>query len=350
MGQFTVTIGDHFAVRGKPMTCNSRMLESFSPPYTASVVEKLQEAGATISGRMPVGELGLPVENVLNETPSPIVCGDPVRWLARNAEADLIAFEGTAGRVSRFGLLTITPGLCRVGTITKTVEETENLMKIITGHDSRDAVTLDEPFSLVSETVEEKKIGFVGELPGITPQKDIFTTRGLEVVDLSLPNIVHATQIYRILAACEASSSLTKFDGAHENRRATDDEILQAREKYPELKTMSPLDQLYFVSRSEGLGLDIKMTVTLGALALNGEQFETVFLKSAKVRRLIRDDYDRAFEKADFIVSPLCQAAVCASKLVGLPVIAFSGLMIQSPTFTEGNLLNFAKTVRSAFL
>jgi aspartyl-tRNA(Asn)/glutamyl-tRNA(Gln) amidotransferase subunit A len=426
LGGLPVAVKDVLCDRGEVLTCASRMLEHYRPPYDATVVAKLKSAGAVLVGRTNMDEFAMggstensafqPTRNPwdLGRSPggssggaaaavaageAPLSIGTDTGGSIRQPAAlcGVTGLKPTYGRVSRYGLVAFASSLDQVGPLAASAEDAALLMQAIAGHDPRDStsapVAVPEYSTSINEPLGKLRIGVVAEhfAEGLDPAVraavegaiDAYRQQGATIVDVELPHARYGVATYYVIAPCEASSNLARFDGVHYGRR-TDEAAMQAsliadRKAAQEAGDAKAIDQidsalvrLYRRSRSEGLGPEVQRRIMLGAYALSAGYYDAYYLKALKVRRLIRQDYDRAFEKVDVIVGPVTAAPAfrlgelvsdplamylvdlytVSANLAGLPAISLPcgrspeglpiGLQLTGPALEEDRLLRAA--------
>ncbi len=236
----------------------------------------------------------------------------------------------TYGRVSRFGLIAFASSLDQVGPLGRTVEDLALLMEVIAGHDPADSTSVDLPVSEYTKTVRQPlaglRLGLVREHfgEGLDAEVDaavreavrVYESLGATVKWLSLPHGKYAVAVYYVIAPCEASSNLARYDGVHyayrtdEKKMLADLEAERARlqksgDKAALENLDNPLVRLYRRSRAEGFGPEVKRRIMLGTYALSAGYYDAYYKKALQVRRLIRQDFDRAFEEVDLIAGPV---------------------------------------------
>ena len=304
----------------------------------------------------------------------------------------------TYGRVSRYGLVAFASSLDQIGPLARTVEDTALLLEVLAGYDRRDSTSVDTPVPEYSapldRPLEGLKIGIVPEHFGEGLDEEVekavreafrvYESLGATVKEIHLPHSKYAIATYYIIAPSEASSNLARYEGVHYGYRT--DETAMLAELEAERKSLSeagdtegldrldsPLVRMYRRSRAEGFGPEVKRRVMLGTYALSAGYYDAYYLKALKVRRLIRQDFDKAFEEVDLIAGPvvapgpafpigeriddplsmyLFDLYTTPTNLAGLPGISipcgFSdgglpiGLHLQAPAFEEGRLLRGA--------
>lgn len=327
-----VALKDNIATRDQPLTCGSRILENFVSPYDATVVEKLRAAGAVLLGRLNLDEfaMGSSTENsafgptrnpwdperipggssggaaaavAAREVPASLGSdtGGSVRQPA--AHCGVVGLKPTYGRVSRYGLVAYASSLDQIGCLARTVRDAATLLGVIAGHDPRDATSLPEPVpdygaALAGSDLRGLKLGLPREyrIPGLHPEVraavDAAVARlqelGAEPVEISLPHTPYALATYYIIAPAEASANLARFDGVRYGLR---------------VEGADPAE-MYRRTRGAGFGPEVKRRILLGTYVLSRGYYDAYYLRAQKVRTLIRQDFLRAFEQVDAIVTP----------------------------------------------
>ncbi|KPK43850.1 MAG: glutamyl-tRNA amidotransferase [Planctomycetes bacterium SM23_25] len=387
---------------GQPTTCASRILENWRAPYNAHVVERLLEEGAVIVGKTNLDEfaMGSSTENSgfeptrnpwdLDRVPggssggsaaavaartTPIALGSDTGGSIRQPAAlcGVVGLKPTYGRVSRYGLVAFASSLDQIGPFGRTVEDAALLLEATAGHDPRDSTSVAQAvpdyLATLDRPVAPLRIGlpreFFGE--GLEPEVErilrdalaVYERLGAELVDIDLPHSTdYAIATYYIVATSEASSNLARYDGVHYGRRSRDH---------------ADMIDMYMRSREEGFGDEVKRRIMLGTYALSAGYYDAYYKKALQVRRLIRRDFDEAFETVDCIMGPTSPTAAfrmgektadpltmylsdvytasanlaaiagisvpCGFTQAGLPV----GLQILSGVFTEERLLRIAR-------
>jgi aspartyl-tRNA(Asn)/glutamyl-tRNA(Gln) amidotransferase subunit A len=225
----------------------------------------------------------------------------------------IVGMKPTYGRVSRYGLIAFASSLDQIGPLTRDVRDAALLMNVIAGHDGRDSTSVETPVpdytKALSKEIKGMKIGIPKEyfVGGIDPEVEKIVKEaihcleklGAKVEPISLPNTEHAISVYYIVAPSEASSNLARFDGVQYGYRNQRTAYSVQRSEGQE-----PLRQMYFSTRGEGFGKEAKRRIILGTYALSSGYYDAYYLKAQKVRTLIKNDFDRAFENYDCIVTP----------------------------------------------
>ena len=330
-----VSVKDALATKNMKTTAASKILENFIPPYSAYVVEKLEDAGAIIIGKNNMDEfaMGSTCENSayktthnpwdLNRVPGGSSGGSAVSVAACQNFASLgsdtggsirqpaslcglVGLKPTYGRVSRYGLLAYASSFDQVGPFTRTVEDCALMLSVISGHDERDSTSSPIPTENFHDGLTHVK-----DLKGITLglPKEFFETQSMDsevakicqntideaqklgatVKSVSMPHLPYSLSAYYIIASAEASSNLARYDGVRYGHRTA-----QPKD----------LEELYTLSRTEGFGEEVQRRILLGTYVLSAGYYDAYYRKAAQVRRLIREDYENALKDCDALLAP----------------------------------------------
>src|SRR5438132_8686305 len=332
LGGVPIAIKDIISVAGQPCTCASKILRNYRAPYDATVIRKLRAAGAIPFGKTNMDEfaMGSSTENSgvkltrnpwdLSRVPGGSSGGSAAAVAADEAFGGLgtdtggsirqpaalsgvVGLKPTYGRVSRFGVVAFASSLDQVGPLTKTVRDSALIMNAIAGHDPQETTSLNEPVpdytAGLGRDLRGVRLGLAKEymIEGTNPQVKAaidaavkhLNSLGAEIVDVSLPHTDYATAVYYILATAEASANLARFDGVRYGYRAENPKDL--------------LDH-YGRTRGEGFGPEVKRRIILGTYVLSSGYYDAYYLSAQKMRELIRNDFSKAFEKVDALISP----------------------------------------------
>ena len=329
-----VAIKDNMCTAGVPTTASSKILRGFVPPYSATVVERLEAAGAVMLGKTNLDEfaMGSSTENSalgatknpwdLERTPGgssggsaaavagrmvPLALGSDTGGSIRQPAAlcGIVGLKPTYGRVSRYGLMAFASSLDQIGPLTCSVADAALAVQVIGGHDGHDATSSTEamPDLLASLTGEVKglRIGvpkaFLGEgvdapvLAAFDEAMKTLAARGATLVDIELPHAGYGIPVYYLIATAEASSNLARYDGVRYGHRTT-------IEKDDTLLTM------YERSRDQGFGAEVKRRIMLGTYVLSAGYYDAYYLKAQQVRTLLRRDFEQVFASVDVVATP----------------------------------------------
>lgn len=331
-----IALKDVLSHNGRRCSCGSRIIENFVAPYDATVVSRLKAAGAVVFGRLNMDEfaMGSSTENsaffpTLNPWDTSRVPGGSSGGCAAAVAANecfgalgsdtggsirqpaalcgVIGVKPTYGLVSRFGLVAFASSLDQVGPFAKTVEDAALLLESISGHDPRDATSLPQPAPDIrrhfTDDLRGVRVGLAREydVAGLDPEVEAavraavsqLKTLGAEIHEVSLPHTRYAAAAYYLVAPAEASANLARFDGVRYGVRVDG----------PDPETMNRR------TRGAGFGPEVKRRIILGAYALSSGYYDAYYLRAQKVRTLIRDDFLRAFQSVDVIVTPTTPTA-----------------------------------------
>jgi aspartyl-tRNA(Asn)/glutamyl-tRNA(Gln) amidotransferase subunit A len=332
LGGVPIAIKDIINVADQPCTCASKILRSYRAPYDATVIRRLRAAGAIPFGKTNMDEFAMgsstensSVKTTRNPWDMSRVPGGSSGGSAAAVAADaafgalgtdtggsirqpaalsgVVGVKPSYGRVSRYGVVAFASSLDQVGPLTKTVRDSALIMNAIAGHDSLDSTCLNEPVpdytAAFGRELRGMRLGLPKEymIEGIDPQVKAavdaaikqLQSLGAEIVDISLPHTDYGIAVYYFLATAEASANLARFDGVRYGYRA---------------ENPRDLFDHYGRTRGEGFGQEVKRRIILGTYVLSSGYYDAYYLRAQKVRELIRQDFAKAFEKVDAIVSP----------------------------------------------
>ncbi|MCD6640818.1 MAG: Asp-tRNA(Asn)/Glu-tRNA(Gln) amidotransferase subunit GatA [Nocardioides sp.] len=334
-----IAVKDALTTTGMPTTCGSKILEGWVPPYDATVVRRLREAGLPILGKTNMDEFAMgsstehsaygPTRNPwdLDRIPggsgggsaaavaayeAPLAIGTDTGGSIRQpgAVTGTVGVKPTYGGVSRYGLVALANSLDQAGPVTRTVLDSAMLHDVIGGHDPLDSTSIDQEWPSFADAAREGaggdlsgvKVGVITELsgegwqPGVMTRfqesVDLMVKAGAEVVEVSCPSFVHAMAAYYLILPAEASSNLAKFDAMRYGLRV-----------WPEGDAPSA-EEVMRATRDAGFGDEVKRRIILGTYALSSGYYDAYYGQAQKVRTLISRDFEAAFEQVDVLVSP----------------------------------------------
>jgi aspartyl-tRNA(Asn)/glutamyl-tRNA(Gln) amidotransferase subunit A len=401
-----VALKDVLCTRGTRTTCGSKMLERFVPPYDAHVVSRLKQADAVLIGKTNMDEfaMGSSTENsafqktgnpwnvtripggssggsaaVVAACLAPLALGTDTGGSIRQPAGmcGVVGVKPTYGRVSRFGLVAFASSLDQIGPLAHDVTDAALLLEAIAGHDPRDSTSVNEPVPAYRQTLDQPvkplTIGVAREYFGegldaeveqaVRSAMQVYKDQGATLKEVSLPHSQYAIAVYYIVATAEASSNLARYDGVHYGHRAP---------KFGDLISM------YERTRGEGFGPEVQRRVMLGTYALSSGYYDAYYLKAMKVRRLIKEDFDRAFAECDVVLGPTSPTAAfplgervddplamyladiytISANLAGIPGVSIPcgfmkaklpiGLQLLAAPFAEEKLLRVARMFERA--
>ncbi|HEY4414140.1 MAG TPA: Asp-tRNA(Asn)/Glu-tRNA(Gln) amidotransferase subunit GatA [Verrucomicrobiae bacterium] len=331
-----IAIKDVLAVKNQPLNCASKILGQFKSPYDATVIEKLQAAGAIVFGRLNMDEfaMGSSTENSafgvtcnpwdITRIPGGSSGGSAAAVAADECIASLgtdtggsirqpaalcgcVGLKPTFGRVSRYGLVAYASSLDQIGPFAKNVSDAATLLGVLSGHDFRDSTSVPQPVPdytrALTGDIRGLKLGLPKEymVGGLDPEVKAavdaavkkYAELGAEIVEISLPHTEYAIAAYYIIATAEASTNLARFDGIRYGAR---------------VDGADPAE-LYSQTRGAGFGAEVKRRIILGTYVLSSGYYDAYYLRAQKVRTLIRNDFLKAFAAVDAIVTPTTPTA-----------------------------------------
>jgi aspartyl-tRNA(Asn)/glutamyl-tRNA(Gln) amidotransferase subunit A len=325
-----IALKDNMCTHGVPTTCSSRILDGWRPPYDATVVTKLAAAGAVIVGKTNLDEfaMGSSTENsAFGPTRNPhdtsrvpggssggsaaavaagfsaVALGSDTGGSIRQPAAlcGVVGVKPTYGYVSRYGLVAFASSLDQIGPLTTTVAESALLLDVIGGHDPMDSTSIPVAhpslLDVIDQGVEGLRVGRITDLPeGADPDVlerteqafDALRASGAKIVDVQVPAFTFGLTAYYLIAPAEASSNLARYDGVRYGLRI----------EAPDTNTM------YGLTRAAGFGDEVKRRIMLGTYALSAGYYDAYYGKALKVRRLIHDEFERAYQHADVLLTP----------------------------------------------
>ena len=327
-----IAVKDNILIKGTKCTAGSKILENYISSYDATVIKKLRDHGAMFLGKTNMDEFAMgssnessafgPVKNPhdITKVPggssggsaaavsadlAPVALGSDTAGSIRQPASfcGVVGMKPTYGRVSRYGLIAMTSSLDQIGPITKNVYDSALILNAICGHDIFDSTTVNQPSEDFTKSLDENikglKIGLPKEFFGKGVSGEVaekvkesiskLEELGCKIKEISLPHSEYSIAVYYILAPSEISSNLARFDGIRYGLSSKDAKTL--------------LDT-YLESREEGFGTEVKRRIMLGTFALSSGYYDAYYLKAQKVRNLIKNDFDKAFEEIDLIVGP----------------------------------------------
>lgn len=325
-------IKDNICTKGIKTTCASKILQKFEPPYDATVMQKLEAQNPVVLGKTNLDEFAMggstensayhPTCNPWNTDCVPggssggsaaaVAAGTAVWALGSDTGGSIrqpasfcgvVGMKPTYGRVSRYGLVAYASSLDQIGPITKDVTDCAHILNIIAGRDEMDSTSLDVQVpdftKALVQDVKGLKIGLPKEyfVKGMDPEVEAAVKNGVkeleklgaEVVEISLPNTDYAISTYYLIAPAEAATNLARYDGVSYGERAED---------------AADLVEMMTKTRTKYLGEEVKRRIMIGNYALSAGYYDAYYLKALKVRRLVKEDYDKAFKDVDVIICP----------------------------------------------
>ena len=403
LGGVPVAVKDLFCVEDVPSYAGSRILEGYRPPYTATSVRKLLDAGAPVLGKTNMDEFAMgssnensgfgPVQNPWDRGRVPggssggsaaAVAAGTAPWAIGTdtggsirqpaALCGIVGLKPTYGAVSRYGMIAFASSLDQAGPLTRDVTDAALLFSHMVGQDPCDSTSLAFPEEIrlpTAERLDGIRFGVPPELTGEGIEEGVkavfeealrrIEDLGGELVEVSLPHAGHGISAYYVIAPAEASANLSRYDGVRYGIRSTDEDLLS----------------MYEQTRHDGFGPEVKRRIMLGTYALSSGYYEAYYGRAQKVRTKIADDFRAAYEKVDLIVTPtsptvafklgertedplamyLSDACTVPMPLAGIPAISIPGgladglpvgIQLAGPAFSENRILDAAFALEQA--
>lgn len=393
------SVKDAILVEGVRCTAGSRMLENFVAPYDATVIKKIKGAGGMIVGKTNIDEFGMgastensafgPTRNPWDSERVPggssggsaasVAAGESIVSLGEDTGGSIrqpasfcgiVGLKPTYGAVSRAGVIALASSLDQVGPFAKTVADAEILFQVIAGKDPADSTSVESEIQNSKFEIRNLRIGVPSEYfgEGLDPKVEELTrgtiqkfqAAGAKIVELTLPHTKYALAAYYVINTSEASANLARYDGIRYGLSKDADDILGA----------------YLSSRGEGLGAEVKRRIMLGTYALSAGYYDAYYLKAQKIRTLLKQDFETAFQAVDVIMGPvspilpfalgektndplamyLADVYTVPVNMTGLPGISLPagkvgnlpvGLQVIAPAFREDLLFRVGKTLEN---
>ena len=402
-----VAVKDNICTKGMQTSCGSRILHNYKAQYNATAIDRLNAAGAVVVGKTNMDEFAMgssnessafgPAKNPWDTSRVPggssggsaVAVASGVVRAALGSETGgsvrqpaslcgIVGFKPTYGRISRYGLVAFASSLDNIGIFGKTAKDVAGVLGVIAGRDELDSTSADVPVPDYLATIDNdiigKKIGVPRALYGEGLDEDVrekveqaienYRQMGAEIVDVELPHAKYGIAVYYIIATAEASSNLARYDGVRYGFRA---------------ENTTALREMYFKTREEGFGAEVKRRIMLGTYVLSSGYYDAYYSKAQKVRALVKQDYQKAFTACDAIITPtspsvafkigeksddplamyLNDVYTVSANLAGIPGISVPcglssdgmpiGLQLTGNFWSEGALLNLASVYESQF-
>ena len=363
-----IALKDNLCTRGIPTTCSSNILDGWRPPYDATVVSRLADAGAVFVGKTNLDEFAMgsstensafgPTRNPLDTSRVPggssggsaaaVAAGFSAMSLGSDtggsirqpaALCGVVGVKPTYGAVSRLGLIAFASSLDQIGPFTHDVADAALLLECMAGHDPGDSTSIPQPFPSLSESLDRGvaglRIGRIVDLPSgadadvvasVDRAFEVLADAGAEIIDVTIPAFTYGLTAYYLIAPAEASSNLARYDGVRFGSRVE----------------AADTNSMYMATRGEGFGPEVKRRIMLGTYALSAGYYDAYYGKALKVRRLMAEDFATAYESVDALVTPaspsvafpfgsktsdplamyLCDTYTIPSNLIGHPAMS----------------------------
>ncbi|TAN21145.1 MAG: Asp-tRNA(Asn)/Glu-tRNA(Gln) amidotransferase subunit GatA [Actinomycetota bacterium] len=399
-----IALKDNLVTRGLATTCASQILKGWKPPYSATVVEKVSAAGGVALGKTNLDEFAMgsstenssfgPTKNPydLKRVPggssggsaaavaakfAPLALGSDTGGSIRQPAAlcGIVGVKPTYGTVSRYGLIAFASSLDQIGPFARSVKDAAMLLQVIAGHDPKDSTSLERPFpdliSNLDKGVQGLRVGIIDELiDGAAPMvgdalmasADSLGDQGAKVEHVSVPAVTYGLSAYYLIAPAEASSNLARYDGVRYGLRVEGQDM----------------NETYVSTRTKGFGAEVKRRIMLGTFALSSGYYDAYYAKAQKVRTMIIDSFQNAYDRFDVLLSPtapttafelgakaadplsmyLSDVCTIPTNLAGHPAMSIPyglgenqmpiGIQVLAPALGEVNMFRVARAIENA--
>lgn len=401
-----VAVKDNIAIRGRRLTCASRILQNFTSLYDATVIQRLRDADAVIIGKTNLDEFGMGSSNENSAFGPARNPHDPERVAGGSSGGSAVAVAGemctvalgsdtggsvrqpaafcgvtglkpTYGRVSRFGLVAFASSLDQIGVIGRSARDVADVLQVIAGHDPRSSTSVREPSpdlgNIAPSDLKGKTVALPRRFASLEVQSDILIAldrmknflqaQGARLIEVDLPLTDYGIAAYYVICTAEASSNLARFDGARYGVR---------------VEQVESLEEMYTRSRTEGFGREVQRRIMLGTYVLSAGYYDAYYRRAMKVRTMIRREFEKVFKTCDLLLTPttpttafkigekvhdpiqmyLSDVFTVSANLAGLPAISVPagrdaaglpiGLQFIAPPFGERDLLHAALRVETS--
>ena len=361
-----VAVKDNITTLGIETTCASRVLKGYLPVFNATAIDRLEQAGMIVVGKLNMNEFSMGNVSDRNGSPAnaaaaaiasgevPLVISSDTGGGIRQSSAfcGVTGIKPTYGTVSRHGLIAHASSMDQIGVIGSSIADCAAMLSVISGADHMDSTcSIKKPFDFNKNSNKDLSLSGLqigiprncckNSIASIAPAVMELKEAGAEITEFDMPLLEHMVSTYYIIACAEASSNLAKFDGLKYGYRS------------PNAETLS---DVYRLSRGEGFGLEVKERIMFGSLVLSSDFYDTYYKKALQIRTLIKEEYNRLFKKYDIVIAPVSSnrldAITVSVNLAGLPAVALPcgkdsqgnpiGIQLIGTAFSEEKLINTA--------
>ncbi|HHU53031.1 MAG TPA: hypothetical protein GXZ43_02985 [Clostridiaceae bacterium] len=345
---FPVVFADLISTKGIKTTANSKMLENYIPPFDATVVERVKQAGGVILGKTITDEFGIgETENsfgtcaaVAHSKNITGFSGGHKGLIHSGAQKNgLFAYTPTFGLISRYGLISPASSLDGIGILAKSFANIQNAMAIVTGKDEKDSAShsSDVDFlNLEDIDLSEQKVAYINKFEHFADVGEFFEKLNIPIDEVAIQGLAYALPAHEIISAGEFATNMEKFDGIGFGHRSED---------------YSNIEELYKNSRTEGLGLAVQQKIMFGNFVLSEGKYEEYYVQALKARTMIKENLEKVLENYEFLIAPINVQYTAGLSLAGLPGISIpfgiEGLLITTRAFNDKRLLEFSKKIAS---
>lgn len=339
---FPVVFADQISTKGIRTTANSKMLENYIPPFDATVVERIKEAGGVILGKTITKEFGVgETENSFGACAA-VAHGDNIVGFSTGHkgfmhlgahEYKLFAYKPTYGMISRYGIIPVASSLDRVGVLSKTFDNIPKVLNIICGKDEKDSGSFpceSNFLDLEDINLHEQRVVNLDKFGHFEDVENFFEKINIPVEKRNIEGLEYALSTYEIISSGEFATNMERFDGISFGYRSDN---------------YNNVEELYKNSRTEGLGRSVKQKIMFGNFVLSEGNYEDFYVQALKARTMIKDNIEKLLDEVEFLIAPVSLYYTAGLNLAGLPSISIpfgeEGLLITTKAFNDKRLLEF---------
>ncbi|NLJ70994.1 MAG: hypothetical protein GX328_05985 [Clostridiaceae bacterium] len=345
---FPVVFADQISTKGIKTTANSKMLENYIPPFDATVVEKVKQAGGVILGKTITREFGVGKTENSYGTCAAVAHSENITGFSSGYKGlmhagaqknGLFAYIPTFGLISRYGLISVASSLDGIGIIAKSFANIQNALDIVTGKDEKDSAShsSDVDFSHLEDIdLSEQKVASINKLENFADVEEFLAKINVPIDEVTIKGLEYAMPTHEIISSGEFATNMEKFDGIGFGYRSED---------------YKNIEELYKNSRTEGLGMAVQQKIMFGNFVLSEGKYEEYYVQALKARTMIKENLEQEIKNYEFLIAPINLYYAAGFNLAGLPSISIpfgiEGLLITTRAFNDKRLLEFSKKIVS---
>ena len=345
---FPVVFADQISTKGIRTTANSKMLENYIPPFDATVVEKIKQAGGVILGKTITTEFGVGETENSFGTCAAVAHSKNVTGFSGGYKGlihlgaqknGLFSYLPTFGLISRYGLISVASSLDGIGILAKSFTNIQNAMDIVTGKDEKDSASHSSDIDFLNfEDIDlnKQKVGYINKFENFADVDEFFEQLNVPIDEVTIAGLEYALPTHEIISAGEFATNMEKFDGIGFGHRS---------ENY------NNVEELYKNSRTEGFGMAVQQKIMFGNFVLSEGKYEEYYVQALKARTMIKENLEQALRSFEFLITPIKLYYATGFNLAGLPSISIpfgiEGLLITTAAFNDKRLLEFSNKIVS---